>query len=123
VRSRNAAEIDAGLEDWTRQRPPREAMEVLQAAGVPAGIVAHGGHHLNDPHLAARGYLCAIEQQDLGAVTLEGAPFRASDLPAPIATQAPRLGEHTRAIARERLGLSPAEIDELIAAGVLEDPP
>ena len=35
--------------------------------------------------------------------------------------QAPRLGEHTREIARDLLGLSDAEIDRLVAAGALEE--
>jgi crotonobetainyl-CoA:carnitine CoA-transferase CaiB-like acyl-CoA transferase len=37
--------------------------------------------------------------------------------------QAPLLGEHTREIARQRLGLSESEIEALIDEGVLEDPP
>ncbi|MFQ5417091.1 MAG: CoA transferase, partial [Myxococcota bacterium] len=115
--------IDRGLAEWTALRPPREAMEILQAAGVPSGIVAHAGHHHDDPHLAARGYPTRLVQQDLGPVVLEGTPFSGSDLPDPIATQAPRLGEHTRVICRAELGLEEDEIEELLAAGVLEDPP
>ncbi len=38
-------------------------------------------------------------------------------------TQAPWIGEHTREIASELLGLSAPEIDRLVAEGVLEDPP
>jgi len=35
---------------------------------------------------------------------------------------APALGEHTRVIARELLGLDDDEIDQLIVSGVLEVP-
>jgi crotonobetainyl-CoA:carnitine CoA-transferase CaiB-like acyl-CoA transferase len=64
-----------------------------------------------------------VEQPPLGRLVLEGTPFRGSDLPRPLAWRAPDLGEHTRAIAREELGLADAEIEVLVAEGVLEDPP
>jgi crotonobetainyl-CoA:carnitine CoA-transferase CaiB-like acyl-CoA transferase len=41
-------------------------------------------------------------------------------MPLPASRPAPALGEHTRAICREDLQLSEAEIEALFAAGVLE---
>jgi crotonobetainyl-CoA:carnitine CoA-transferase CaiB-like acyl-CoA transferase len=115
--------IDKGLETWTRERPPREAMETLQAVGVPCGIVAHPGHHMSDPQMLHRDYAKPVEQQELSTILLEGPAFIGSDLPEVITEQAPLLGEHTREIAERLLGLSPSEIEALIAEGVLEDPP
>ena len=115
--------MDKGLETWTRERPPREAMETLQAVGVPCGIVAHPGHHMSDPQMLHREYAKPVEQQELSTILLEGPAFIGSDLPEVITEQAPLLGEHTRAIAEELLGLSPSEIEALIDEGVLEDPP
>jgi crotonobetainyl-CoA:carnitine CoA-transferase CaiB-like acyl-CoA transferase len=117
------AAIDRGLEAWTRQRGPRQAMEELQARGVPAGMLAHPAHHMEDPQLGALGYRTPVEQPGLGRIVLEGVPFRGSDLPRPIITAAPGLGEHTREIARQDLGLSDVEIEALVSRGVLEDPP
>jgi crotonobetainyl-CoA:carnitine CoA-transferase CaiB-like acyl-CoA transferase len=115
--------IDEGLSAWTRTREPREVMETLQAAGVPAGIVAHPGHHLSDPQLLHRGYPKLVVQPDYESLLLEGPPFLGSDLPEPIVGPAPLLGQHTREVAREVLGLSDDEIQALIDEGVLEDPP
>lgn len=117
------AAIDAELGTWTRELEPRDAMEKLQAAGVPCGIVAHPGHHMGDPQLAHRGYPKLVDQQGLTTMLLEGPGFLGSDMPEVIVTQAPWLGEHTREIARERLGIDDAEIERLVADGVLEDPP
>ncbi len=117
------AHIDEHLEAWTREREPRVAMESLQAAGVPCGIVAHPEHHLGDPQLTHRGYPKLVDQQGLTSMLLEGPAFLASDLPEVIVTQAPWLGEHTREIARDELGLPDAEIEKLVADGILEDPP
>jgi hypothetical protein len=89
----------------------------------PDHFVAHPGHHFEDPQLAARGYHKRVEQRGFGEIVVEGTPFLGSDLPEPITTPAPLLGEHTREICRERLGLSDAEIEAFFAAGVLEDPP
>jgi crotonobetainyl-CoA:carnitine CoA-transferase CaiB-like acyl-CoA transferase len=115
--------IDAGLGAWTRTRAPREVMETLQAAGVPAGIVAHPGHHMSDPQLAHRGYAKLVAQPGYESILVEGPPFLGSELPEPIVGPAPLLGQHTREVAREILGLSEDEIQALVDEGVLEDPP
>jgi hypothetical protein len=41
-------------------------------------------------------------------------------MPQPIIEPAPWLGEHTRAIACDLLGLDRSRVDDLVAAGVLE---
>jgi crotonobetainyl-CoA:carnitine CoA-transferase CaiB-like acyl-CoA transferase len=115
--------IDAGLTAWTSARAPREVMEILQSVGVPAGIVAHPGHHISDPQLQHRGYPKLVAQPDYETILVEGPPFLGSDLPEPIVGPAPLLGQHTREVAREILGLSDAEIQALIDERVLEDPP
>jgi len=54
---------------------------------------------------------------------LEGPAFIGSDLPEVITHQAPLLGEHTREVALETLGLTESEVESLIEEGLLEDPP
>jgi crotonobetainyl-CoA:carnitine CoA-transferase CaiB-like acyl-CoA transferase len=115
--------IDEALAAWTRARDPRSVMETLQEAGVPAGIVAHPGHHMSDPQLLHRGFPKLVVQPDYEAVMLEGPLFLGSDLPEVVVEPAPMLGEHTREIASQLLGLSGAEIEALMSEGVIEDPP
>jgi crotonobetainyl-CoA:carnitine CoA-transferase CaiB-like acyl-CoA transferase len=119
---RSAAQaIDAGIAAWTRERKAVEVMHTLQARGVPAGVVAHPEHQLSDPHLADRGYYRVLDQTALGEISVEGMGFRGTRLPEPRLAPAPLLAEQTRPICRELLGLSDAEIDALIAEGVLEE--
>jgi crotonobetainyl-CoA:carnitine CoA-transferase CaiB-like acyl-CoA transferase len=115
--------LDRHLSVWTRERTPHEVMHLLQARGVPAAALHHPAHELADPHLRARGYFQSFAQPPLGTLTAEGPAFRASGLPAPIQFAAPFLGEHTRAVLRDWLGLADAELEALFAAGVLEEPP
>jgi crotonobetainyl-CoA:carnitine CoA-transferase CaiB-like acyl-CoA transferase len=117
------AAVDEGLAAWTSARAPRDVMETLQAVGVPAGIVAHPAHHLADPQLQHRGYPKLVAQPGYESIVVEGPAFLGSDLPEPIVRPAPLLGEHTREVAREILGLSDDAIQALIDEGVLEDPP
>jgi hypothetical protein len=51
---------------------------------------------------------------------MENAQIHAGRVADPPLGQAPLLGEQTREIAAQLLGLSDAQIDELLAAGVLE---
>ncbi len=117
------ATIDEALSRWTAERDPRSAMEILQEAGVPAGIVAHPGHHMGDPQLSHRGYQKLVDQPDFEAILVEGPPFLGSDLPEVIVEPAPMLAEHTREIAARLLGLSVREVQEMIDDELLEDPP
>jgi len=114
--------LDRHLSVWTGAQTPHAVMHLLQAQGVPASALHHPAHELADPHLRARGYLQTFEQPPFGRLTAEGPAFRASDLPAPIQRAAPMLGEHSREVCRDWLGLADAEIAGLLADGVLETP-
>lgn len=107
--------MDAHADAPRGHAPPAGARRAGRALHHPA-------HELADPHLRARGYLQKFEQPPLGTLTAEGPAFRATDLPAPIERAAPLLGEHSRAVCRDWLGLPDAELDALLAAGVLEEP-
>ncbi|MBI4318516.1 MAG: CoA transferase [Chloroflexi bacterium] len=52
----NEDEVDRVVELWTQQMERDEAMRVLQAAHLAAGVVMDARDLANDPHLAARGF-------------------------------------------------------------------
>ncbi len=113
-------ELEQHLAEWTVECEPIALMHTLQAARIPAGVLQHPRHQMEDPHLAERRYHRPIEQPPIGRLVLEGPAFRGSELPEEIIGPAPALGEHTREIAAELLGLSEVEIEKRIADGVLE---
>jgi crotonobetainyl-CoA:carnitine CoA-transferase CaiB-like acyl-CoA transferase len=115
--------IDAELAAWTHARSKHEATDALQRHGVPSGPMLTGSEQLDDPHFVARGYPRWLDQQDLGRMAFEGPAFRGSGMTDVVLFQAPRLGEHTEEICRELLGMTDAEIRELLESGALEGPP
>jgi crotonobetainyl-CoA:carnitine CoA-transferase CaiB-like acyl-CoA transferase len=114
-------EIDHALGAWTRERSPTDVMELLQAHGVPAGVVQHAEHQVCDPHLQERKFFQELDQPGLGHVLLEGPVFRGTDMPGPRVEPAPLLAQHTREICHSLLGLPDSEIDRLIEEGALEE--
>jgi crotonobetainyl-CoA:carnitine CoA-transferase CaiB-like acyl-CoA transferase len=111
--------IELQLAGWTATRSDREVMATLQEHGVPAGAMLYPGDLAADPHLRERGFIVEIDQPDLGPVLLEGAAFRGDGVGSPLITPAPLLGEHTRDVCTEVLGMDPDEVDRLLAEGLL----
>ncbi len=110
----------AGWADWTRARTPAEVAETLQAAGVPAAPMQRRPEVLTDPQLSARG-----TYQDMHHPLIER-PLPAEAGPAPyrhiaraLQQPAPLPGQHTHEICRDVLEFDDAQIDRLLADGVL----
>jgi crotonobetainyl-CoA:carnitine CoA-transferase CaiB-like acyl-CoA transferase len=115
-------EIDDEIRKWTSGQTKVGVTTSLQMFGVPCAPMLTGTEQCKDPHFQARGYPRWLDQQDLGWIALEGPCFRASGTTDVVVFQAPRLGEHTREIGRELLGLADAEIESLVETRVLEVP-
>jgi benzylsuccinate CoA-transferase BbsF subunit len=69
-------EIGAKLADFTRRDEPRALMDLLQASGVPAGMVQRSSDHMEDPQLAHRGFFRRMMHPEMGEVPYEGHQFR-----------------------------------------------
>jgi crotonobetainyl-CoA:carnitine CoA-transferase CaiB-like acyl-CoA transferase len=115
-----ADRIDAAIERWTRQRTPWEAMDALQAAGVPAGALQRSRDLVErDPQLAHRGMHPEVTHPLLGTYRVDGVPVRFSRTPAAIRRPGPLLGEANAEVYGGLLGRDDAEIEALAAAQVL----
>lgn len=112
-------EIDCQLAAWTRAFDPHELMQRLQAAGVEAGVVQTFDDLLRDPQLAAREHFVTLAHRHLGEMRFERDAIREGDVAPRLRTPGPNLGEHTRAILGDALGLDAGEIDALVKREVL----
>jgi crotonobetainyl-CoA:carnitine CoA-transferase CaiB-like acyl-CoA transferase len=97
-----------------------EWLAAFDAAGVPAGPVHSIGEAMAHPQTLARGMVVETMHPQAGAVKSIGCPIRFSATPAAVTRPAPLLGEHTREVLRQH-GYGEAEIDALIADGVVRD--
>jgi crotonobetainyl-CoA:carnitine CoA-transferase CaiB-like acyl-CoA transferase len=101
-------------------RPAADAVSDLQAAGIPAAVVADAAALTTDEHLWARGYFGLLERHDHGLegeYVYSGPPF-GGGADAYIRNAHP-VGADTREILASVAGYPPDEIDRLFAAGVV----
>lgn len=97
---------------------PYEAWEtILLQTGIPMGAINDIAQVVEHPQVKARGSLTQVEHPRLGTVRVVGPAARLSETPAAVRTASPLLGQHTDEVMQEVLGLNPAQIAELRAAG------
>jgi crotonobetainyl-CoA:carnitine CoA-transferase CaiB-like acyl-CoA transferase len=113
-------ELNTLVEQWTLQHTLEEVTNILQSAGVAAGIVSTGEDLNNNPQLIARNHYKLLNHTEIGPVPFSNPPFKFSDSPVEVRSAAPCFGEHTEYICREILKMSDEEFITLLQEGVFE---
>ncbi len=122
-RLRNRDALDERIARWTRGRDKHEAASALQAAGVPAAPVNGGKDGAESAYLKARGWFTVLDHTEVGRVAHESLPFHLDLTPGGQRRAAPCLGQDTRMVLADIIGLSAAEIDALTRAGTISADP
>jgi crotonobetainyl-CoA:carnitine CoA-transferase CaiB-like acyl-CoA transferase len=94
-------------------------IESLHAAGVPAGRVRDLDDVFSAPEVLQRGLVQKLPHPTIGDVSLLASPLRLTATPPEYRSAPPLLGQHTREILRDVLGMADNEIGSLIEAGVV----
>jgi len=118
-RQGRAAEVDALVADWIGRRPLREVMDVFEQAEVAAAPVYDAEQLLSDEHLRARGTFVEVEDVDLGRMTVQAPVARMSETPGRIDFLGRALGADNGAVYGGLLGVDPARLEQLQAAGTI----
>jgi benzylsuccinate CoA-transferase BbsF subunit len=121
-RKREEDALEALLAETTRTWDAERLMQALQQAGVPGGVVHSNQGVIEDLQLAHRGHFVYYDKADLGRHPVQRSEFRLSKADAARNWPTPFIGEHTRQVCRDILGMQAAEIEPLIEEGVLEVP-
>ena len=112
-------DLELQLAVWTRLRTAEDVMQLLQRAGIEAGVVETCRDLIADPQLAHREHFHPVHHAVLGDHPCEALGYQLSETPGEIERPGPLLGEHSAYVYREILGLTDAEVEALAADGVL----
>lgn len=118
-RTRHVEVLADMLQQVFSGRPASAWLARLAEAGIPCGPVNDIPSVVEDPQVRHRGMLTSIPHASRGSWTVANTPFKLSDSPTGPAGASPRLGEHTRQVLTDILGLSEADMDSLKASGVI----
>ena len=117
-RFKNFDALKAEIGAWAAGRDKYQAMRELANSGVPASAVLDTKDLYDNPHLNERGFVHEVEHAVHGKIKLLGWPARMSESSVPIRA-APQLGQHSREVIAEDLGLSQSAVEELVKDGVI----
>lgn len=118
-RVRNRAVLIPLLEKIFLQRGGDLWIEALEAAGVPCGPINNLAQVFEDPQVRSRGMRVEVPHPLAGTVPLVACPIKFSATPIAYHSAPPLLGQHTRHVLREVLGMEGEEISAFAERGIL----
>ncbi|MDR7172043.1 formyl-CoA transferase [Nocardia kruczakiae] len=118
-RWRHRDRLDAAIGEWSVRHTRDEALAILEQAGIPCGPIYTAADIVADEQYRARNMIQHFPV-DVGAAEPKQVAFTGivpviGERSLPIRTVGPDLGEHTREVLSELLGMSDADIDGLEA--------
>lgn len=122
ARYARADELDDAIAAWTAGRTAAEVVEVLSAAGVPAGPVHDARAIAENEHVVARGMvrpMKVVVDDEPQEVRFPGVVPHVPGAPGDVRWPGPDLGEHTAEVLGGILGINPARVAELRSRAVI----
>ena len=122
ARKENEEELDRLVSEWTVNHTAEEVMNLMQAAGVAAGVVETAKDQAEwDPQLKQRHFFWELDHPEGEGKFLSpaGVHFLLSDTPYEL-KRSPRLGEHNGYVFKSILGLSDEEVGDLVKEKVID---
>ena len=118
ARKRHEDELEAVIADWAATEDRDDLVDRLLTAAVPAAPVLDGLEVGRDTLYRERGVVVEVDHVEAGRWAQVGVPYHFSRTPAEVRRAAPALGQHSREVLCDELGLSPAEYASLDARGI-----
>lgn len=122
LRRVNREHLRTELERHLRGKTVSAWLATFRAVGVPAGPIHDMAGVFADHQVQALGMVQDVSHPLLGATPTLRGPLRFGGLATPVHRAAPLLGEHTREVLEEQLGLSDDEISRLLSLRVVGEP-
>lgn len=119
LRTQNYKALEPILTDAMKTKTTREWLEELEQAGIPCGPVNNIAQAAGDPQIAARDMIIDVRHPEAGKFRVVNTPFKFSRTPYKVDKASPELGEHTRDVLSQLLGMTHEEISGLQDSGVI----
>ncbi|MBA4181060.1 MAG: hypothetical protein C0506_10770 [Anaerolinea sp.] len=126
ARKANEASLDAIIEEWAVGQDASAAEDALGRLGIAAARVVpfYELYSRPDPNFVASGFVTKVDHPEAGSTWLPGRPWKFSAAPAAPVCAAPCVGQHSREVFAEELGMTGNEYASLVAervTGTLDD--
>lgn len=119
-RLKNHHELDTLVEEWTINFEAKEVMAMMEAAGVPAGVVSNAQDLFEDPQLKHYHHFHELDHPAMGKCAFyQGPGFRLSEADYEVA-RPPLLGEDNEYVYTKILGISDNDFVKWIQDGVFD---
>ena len=118
-RIQNYETLEPILVKAMKGRTTREWVEELEQAGIPCGPVNNIAQVASDPQIAARDMIIDVKHPEAGGFRVANTPFKFSRTPCKVERVSPALGEHTKDVLSQLLGMSEEELRTLKDSGVI----
>jgi formyl-CoA transferase len=121
ARVEHRAELMSILQPKMKEKTREEWDRTLGESGIPAGPVLEVSQALTHPQVRARGTILAHDHPTAKKIHTVATPLRFDGEKPNAIPPPPRLGEHTRPVLKELLGLSDSEVDMLARSGAIAE--
>ena len=118
IKNRDLVDKMIGIE--AIKYPTSSLIKLLMNCGIPVGQVKSVHEALNSDQATANRMVTQIDHPLIGSYLTLGIPVQLSQTPGEIYKAPPTLGQHTREILKDYLGLNTSEIDSLYLENVVK---
>jgi CoA:oxalate CoA-transferase len=119
ARSRNHGELEPILNEAFQARTTQEWIDVLETFDVPCGPLNNIKQVTEMEQVQQRDMFVPVEHHTFGQVPLTNTPVKLSRTPAGIRGTSPDMGQHSREVLAELLGIDTEAVESLIASQVV----
>jgi formyl-CoA transferase len=119
ARGENQVELDATIEAWTRGFTSQQVLDLLHAAGVPAGKIYRAPDMLDDEQYKARESLVKVPHAAFPNLWMANVFPKLSATPGGVNWAGPAVGEHNEEVYGALLGYGKARLAELRESRVI----
>jgi crotonobetainyl-CoA:carnitine CoA-transferase CaiB-like acyl-CoA transferase len=120
ARKTNEADLDAIIAEWCASQDAAAVEDALGRLGIAVARVVrfYELYSRPDPNFLASGFVGRVDHPETGPTWLPNRPWRFSAAASSPVRASPCVGQHSREVLAEELGIGDAEYEALVAAGV-----